>query len=769
MEVTARERPRIATVLAGFAVAVLTIPWSMAPITGGLDQSWRWGLNAFSNAGVRFGRDLIFTYGPLGYLALPLDIGRNLETAHIVHLVVHASIFATVGVVLTRKWPLTSVWLFLATFTIWAAWDIEFDYRLLAAAGLMAAAAIETQTPALLVASAVAASVLLFIKFATGVAGLAMLIVAGMLWWTRQRSIRPLIATAAASMLTVAVTSAWSFGSVSGFLAFVRLSTIFASGYNDAMSVLGPDAPLRAAGFLLVLTGVIAAALLRRRVAAAVPFIVFAVPLLFSAKHAFQRADWVHMPYFFTLLWWIGSSALLLAVDVRTRAWCLLLLAADLGLFAATTDPPELTVRTQRLLRIVTGREARANVTALIDARGARRAARKESRERLVHDLLPDEWRTAIGRHSVLVLPWELALCPANGLNCVPYPTVQMYATLTSDLDRWTAETLRRQPADYAIVDVGAIDGRNMVWDCPETWRALIELYEIDRRAVDRPRLLLKRRNEMRPWHEELLTAQSARIGQWIAVPPNEHPLRAAIALRRRALGWLWDTFFRSAPVSLQVITASGRSRAYRIVVDTARDAILVDAPLRSAADVATLFDCCPFEDPVRAIRITGQGTSAFDSSLSIIWSSLSSAVASTHVPALESRPAVGPGEVLGGVDTINDQSVAAAKGPLVVQASRTGFLQVSGWAIDRRARNAARSVIVRWDGGRLEVPADYGFDRIDVANLFSEPGYRMSGFRGVVAADDLGRGMHQLDILVVAADGSTTTPFNLTIDVDAR
>jgi hypothetical protein len=143
-----REGPRIATVLAVVAVAILTIPWSLTPIAGGLDPSWKWGLNAFSSTGVRFGRDLIFSYGPLGYLAQPLDIGHNLATAHLVHLVVHAAIFATVGVVLTRKWSLTPVWLFLATLTVWAAWDIEFDYRLLAAAGLMAAAAIETQTPA---------------------------------------------------------------------------------------------------------------------------------------------------------------------------------------------------------------------------------------------------------------------------------------------------------------------------------------------------------------------------------------------------------------------------------------------------------------------------------------------------------------------------------------------------------------------------------------------------------------------------------------------
>jgi hypothetical protein len=45
----------------------------------GLDASWAVALNYFHVKGLVFGRDVGFTYGPLGYLILPMPLGSNLE------------------------------------------------------------------------------------------------------------------------------------------------------------------------------------------------------------------------------------------------------------------------------------------------------------------------------------------------------------------------------------------------------------------------------------------------------------------------------------------------------------------------------------------------------------------------------------------------------------------------------------------------------------------------------------------------------------------
>ena len=54
-----------------FAVGVAAAyPVRSYPVTAGLDASWAFGLNYAHHSGLLFGRDAIFTYGPLAWLAL---------------------------------------------------------------------------------------------------------------------------------------------------------------------------------------------------------------------------------------------------------------------------------------------------------------------------------------------------------------------------------------------------------------------------------------------------------------------------------------------------------------------------------------------------------------------------------------------------------------------------------------------------------------------------------------------------------------------------
>src|SRR2546422_122138 len=64
-------------------ILVVTFPGSYRSIGPGLDNGWRYGINFASAAHTHFkyGRDVNFTYGPLGYLLDPLNIGTNLVQA----------------------------------------------------------------------------------------------------------------------------------------------------------------------------------------------------------------------------------------------------------------------------------------------------------------------------------------------------------------------------------------------------------------------------------------------------------------------------------------------------------------------------------------------------------------------------------------------------------------------------------------------------------------------------------------------------------------
>jgi hypothetical protein len=78
-ENTFREHRLGIVTYAGFmTLAVVTFPPGLFPAEAGLDPSWVIGLHLGVANGFLFGKDILFTYGPLGYLCYPVFVARDL-------------------------------------------------------------------------------------------------------------------------------------------------------------------------------------------------------------------------------------------------------------------------------------------------------------------------------------------------------------------------------------------------------------------------------------------------------------------------------------------------------------------------------------------------------------------------------------------------------------------------------------------------------------------------------------------------------------------
>jgi len=89
-------------ILAAYAAAA-TFPVSGYPVNQGLDPSWHFGLNQFFFSPYKFGRDVIFTYGPLGFVCFPEHIGHNLIIAFGIRLFIWAAVLGALVVGYRRK------------------------------------------------------------------------------------------------------------------------------------------------------------------------------------------------------------------------------------------------------------------------------------------------------------------------------------------------------------------------------------------------------------------------------------------------------------------------------------------------------------------------------------------------------------------------------------------------------------------------------------------------------------------------------------------
>lgn len=66
-----------------FACLILSFPNYLSIIHSDLDPSWSFFLNYSWNNGFVFGKDVFFTYGPLGWLGFPQNQGNNVYVGSI--------------------------------------------------------------------------------------------------------------------------------------------------------------------------------------------------------------------------------------------------------------------------------------------------------------------------------------------------------------------------------------------------------------------------------------------------------------------------------------------------------------------------------------------------------------------------------------------------------------------------------------------------------------------------------------------------------------
>lgn len=615
---------QLALVVALLAAMLLTFPGDYQPVSPGLDASWVWGLNAFTTAGFRFGRDLIFTYGPLGYMIRPLDVGPSLGRGLMLRLVVHVAIFGCLILLLVRGRRPRSLAFFLAGFLLLAAFGLEFDYQILVAAAFVLALAIELRITSLLAVPSAVCAALILMRFGTGVSGLAMTVAGAISWWWRWRTTRGPMVLLGSYLIVIAWLGNRVFGSLAGTATFLRLSAEIARGYNDTMSSAGPVPAVL--GGLLVLVGATGLTLVlsRRLWPSSTVLQVLALPILLGFKHSFVRQDWGHEPFLFG----IALAGLVVALAFASRWAELRVLGVAalgvVGVFVATADQRAVDARRAALGAVVTGASGRSQLAALLHWNTTRAGLAEASRRTLeTQDSLPGSWRERIGGQSVMVVPSELALCAANRLACVPYPTLQMYSTYTRALDRWTADRLAASPPEWVIAEVGAIDGRNMVWDCPETWLTLIRGWDVVAASRQPDRLLLGRRGVVRPESEEALGRTRARLGEWSPAPPVQGRVRLGVDVHSTVLGALRRTFFREGPVLLDIAWADGRQSSFRLVIDTARAGVLVSPVVTNTRELADLFDESKAPVAPRAVRIRAGGGGWWKRDVDLAWVSL--------------------------------------------------------------------------------------------------------------------------------------------------
>lgn len=597
---------RIPSWLLGAALALLTWRATFVAPAPGLDDSWQTGLGMAVEQGLQFGTEVIFTYGPLGFLRAPeVSQGDLAVIAFCYAALLYLAIAVSLVWALRRTLP-TGAAVVAAYFILALLPGIDQPIALAAILGLgmlgRERPPLPTNAFVLLAASLAAIETLNKISVGPLVLVIAMIALIGARarWW----QVGALLGVFAAEVLLLWVLAGQS---LSNLPDFIRNGVEIASGYNEAMATRLTSSLWSLVAVLAPLA-VVAAAMAgsyRDRLArwAGVALVAAAAALLFKQGIVRFRPD--HMAI------WISTAAVLwIAIPWgAARRAGMVSGAVVLSAIAIHTVPP-----------VGTGVDAIGHLKfardqiELLLSPSQRREMEDEARASMqqIYALEPEILAELRGR-PVSIDPWEIGVAWAYELDWSPLPVFQNYSAYTERLDELNAaeitdpagpqRILRQRAAVDPAFPTGSIDGRHPAWDPPA--QALATLCHFaPLSTTDRWQVLGRTAN--RCGEPRQIGTVESRFDEPVEVPA---PGAREVVLARvhgveidgleRIRATLWRP--RSRYLIVNGETAPGNYTGYRVVPGTAAQGLM----LRAAGGVAGRGPFSPAPQ-ARTVELTG-------------------------------------------------------------------------------------------------------------------------------------------------------------------
>ncbi len=597
------------TWLLGAIVALLGWGLSMNPPSPGLDASWNAGLSISFEEGLQWGRDIVFTYGPLGFLngrgvwfaelgALSFAYLASLYVAFCIALVwglrrtIPALPAAAIAYLIVTVLPLVEEAIVLGLLLSMRA--LEGERR-------------ERAIYLLIFGGATYAAVEVLIKFSAGpvIAFFFLIALIGLRarWW----QVGAYLGLLALEVLALWLLTGQSVGEIPDFL---RSTYEIVSGFSASMVTTTDVEPwqvtvatIAAAGVALALVAASTQVSYRDARARWCGIALIALAAFTAFKEGVVRTDAGHLSLFFST-----ACVVWIAIPWSRSRWYWML--AGLAAIVAMGWPVRPTGQTNHLNPVVNVRHAVEQFrTAASSARREELVAFGRTSLQALYQLEPEALAALRGR-TVAIEPWEIGVVWAYDLDWEPLPVFQNYSAYTARLDQLNAEALTAPDGPERLLreNVGlvfpefptrGIDGRFPGWDPPLQARTALCNFAIVH-ASERWQVLARSQDRCGP--SRPLGTVEADPGEDVRVPaPGPHEVVWAevegveVGGLERVLAFLSHARTRHAIVNGE--------RSYRLIPGTAGDGLM----LRSSKGIGGkgAFAQIP---QARTIAVTGVG-----------------------------------------------------------------------------------------------------------------------------------------------------------------
>jgi hypothetical protein len=581
-----------------------------------LDPSWHAALEYATAHHLQFGTQIVFTFGPLGFLSTRTSLGHLLG-ARIAFAFFWGALVALAATALAKRlagWVRYAFLAWLVVFTLSAGLDQTAFFVMAYGALLLLVDNPKQRWQAPLLVFAFIVLSLIKVSFLTAALGsLALVIVC----WIRQRkTLNAIVLALAASAGFIACWAA--LGQSPSYLApWFRHALELASGYSGAMNLV-PKTPVLCAALaaLVLFVGAFIAMIVRAHGSLLTwgVLITLAQYVFLAWKEGFTRpGDW----HTFVFLWFLplGIALCLLgdlsSAHTASHRWVLeVSFAASMALCLAAANfqiPGFAWQQVTEWPRRVT-QNAKMIFTTLRGRAGDLYADCRDARNDRM--LLLDRAKDVIGNDSVDVMNYLLLAAVANEMNYQPRPVIQGFVAYTPALQSLNEDYFRSAGRPhFVLLCQQATDGRFSTLEDSAALNYVLNNYVPV--ARDGHFLVLQQRTAenlaFQLVHEETL-----HFGEKLNLRPwAQGPLFMSVAIAPSLMGRAATFLYQQHPLYMRIARGEAEER-YRIVPSMAELPFLVNPLLNSNYDVLNLYASQPGKE-AESVTFEPPGQGSFE------------------------------------------------------------------------------------------------------------------------------------------------------------
>jgi hypothetical protein len=208
---------------------------------------------------------------------------------------------------------------------------------------------------------------------------------------------------------------------------------------------------------------------------------------------------------------------------------------------------------------------------------------------------LPADVLQKIGSSTVDFLGYETSYIFYNKLHYNPRPSFQSYSAYHPHLVMLNVAKYESEHApEYVFYRFGSIGERHPFWDEPRLFLTLLEHYTIDDTIPSAygnpPLILFKRAQSAKPFTEKVLLDTVVTLNSAFPIPSSNHPVYMYAETEYTTVGKIRRTLFQPSPLSIQLRYADDSESTHSYLIPLMTSGVPINKRILTPAEANMFF-----------------------------------------------------------------------------------------------------------------------------------------------------------------------------------